>query len=521
MLMGGHGVISVTANVAPKLVAEMCAGGAEGRPRDGARAQRPAARRCTAGLFVEANPIPVKWALAQMGLIENELRLPLVPLSRTVPRDGPRRAARGGLSRDEQKAPCMVDMKFRSVATQSARRRIASLLAVAGCETRRRIAHEEDRLQVGAERAVARVAARPHDAAATTTATRSTTASGLAAQQARAPQRSETIAADANADAQHRRAPARSAGCVVKTTPEQRVEHDRAQFWQEHRLRARRRAAARSASWKPIGRRTAPTCRTTSCSARSASTSTSSATRTSATSSARASSAATSRAPSTSTFRTADRSRCRPARSTTSSPAAFAWAVMPPDPGLEAEMLTRLMMRFGTPETAAARVGPGVGAAVAPERARSRRAPNGSYQLIVDDSFDRAWRRVGLALDRVGFTVVDRDRSSGTYFVRYADPETDGRRRTRACSTSCMFWKDRRPRSPSSTGSPSREADPQQPRDRAGSGRRARQERQRREDPRAAQGPAQVAARRGCASRHSAAAARATASSSKPAARAS
>ena len=80
MLMGGHGVISVTANVAPKLMAQMCAAAQAG---DLARARAcndrllPLHRR----LFVEANPIPVKWALAEMGLIKNELRLPLVPLS--------------------------------------------------------------------------------------------------------------------------------------------------------------------------------------------------------------------------------------------------------------------------------------------------------------------------------------------------------------------------------------------------------------------------------------------------------
>jgi outer membrane protein assembly factor BamC len=44
---------------------------------------------------------------------------------------------------------------------------------------------------------------------------------------------------------------------------------------------------------------------------------------------------------------------------------------------------------------------------------------------VVNDSFDRAWRRVGLALDRVGFTVEDRDRSKGLFFVRYIDPEAD------------------------------------------------------------------------------------------------
>ena len=80
MLMGGHGVISVTANVAPKLMREMCAAALSG---DLARAR--AANNRLLGLhtklFVEGNPIPVKWALAQMGLIEPGIRLPLVPLS--------------------------------------------------------------------------------------------------------------------------------------------------------------------------------------------------------------------------------------------------------------------------------------------------------------------------------------------------------------------------------------------------------------------------------------------------------
>ena len=45
--------------------------------------------------------------------------------------------------------------------------------------------------------------------------------------------------------------------------------------------------------------------------------------------------------------------------------------------------------------------------------------------VVVDEGFDRAWRRVGLALDRTGFTVEDRDRSQGTYFVRYVAPNPD------------------------------------------------------------------------------------------------
>ena len=80
MLLGGHGVISVTANVAPKPMAEMCAAS---RRADvaAARAINERLMSLHTKLFVEANPIPVKWALAELGFIENELRLPLAPLS--------------------------------------------------------------------------------------------------------------------------------------------------------------------------------------------------------------------------------------------------------------------------------------------------------------------------------------------------------------------------------------------------------------------------------------------------------
>jgi len=80
MLMGGHGVISVTANVAPKLMAELCRAALSGDVTT-ARARNDRLLGLHRALFVEANPIPVKWALSQMGLIENELRLPMVPLS--------------------------------------------------------------------------------------------------------------------------------------------------------------------------------------------------------------------------------------------------------------------------------------------------------------------------------------------------------------------------------------------------------------------------------------------------------
>ena len=80
MLLGGQGVISVTANVAPRLMHEMCARALAGdarTSRDINLRLLPLHQR----LFVEANPIAVKWALAEMGMIEHGLRLPLTPLS--------------------------------------------------------------------------------------------------------------------------------------------------------------------------------------------------------------------------------------------------------------------------------------------------------------------------------------------------------------------------------------------------------------------------------------------------------
>jgi len=80
MLLGGNGVISVTANVAPRAVSQMCAAALD-NDVVAARTLNARLSNLNARLFVEANPIPVKWALAEMGLIHNELRLPLTPLS--------------------------------------------------------------------------------------------------------------------------------------------------------------------------------------------------------------------------------------------------------------------------------------------------------------------------------------------------------------------------------------------------------------------------------------------------------
>jgi outer membrane protein assembly factor BamC len=102
------------------------------------------------------------------------------------------------------------------------------------------------------------------------------------------------------------------------------------------------------------------------------------------------------------------------------------WQPRPPDPDLEAEMLRRLMTRFGVQQDRV-KSQIAVSAKPAPANATLSRGTDGAGVLSLNDQFDRAWRRVGLALDRVGFTVEDRDRSKGLYFVRYVDPDADNK----------------------------------------------------------------------------------------------
>jgi 4-hydroxy-tetrahydrodipicolinate synthase len=81
MLCGGQGNISVTANVAPRQMHELCVAAVAGEAKRAMEIQRklmPLHKH----LFVEANPIPVKWAMARMGLMGGALRLPMTPLSR-------------------------------------------------------------------------------------------------------------------------------------------------------------------------------------------------------------------------------------------------------------------------------------------------------------------------------------------------------------------------------------------------------------------------------------------------------
>jgi 4-hydroxy-tetrahydrodipicolinate synthase len=80
MLLGGHGDISVTANVAPRMMSEMCAEALKGDFKQALVLDKKLAPLHEA-LFLEANPIPVKWALSEMGMIESQLRLPMTELS--------------------------------------------------------------------------------------------------------------------------------------------------------------------------------------------------------------------------------------------------------------------------------------------------------------------------------------------------------------------------------------------------------------------------------------------------------
>ena len=102
------------------------------------------------------------------------------------------------------------------------------------------------------------------------------------------------------------------------------------------------------------------------------------------------------------------------------------WQPRQPDPQLEGELLSRLMLKLGAPENVAKAAVAAPGAPGAPARARLV-ANQPSATLQIDDGFDRAWRRVGVALDRSGFTVEDRDRTQGVYFVRYVDPKFAGK----------------------------------------------------------------------------------------------
>ena len=104
-----------------------------------------------------------------------------------------------------------------------------------------------------------------------------------------------------------------------------------------------------------------------------------------------------------------------------SSKDSTVWQPRPADPELETEFLRRMMVKLGVAENEAKAL-----SASAPVATSAKVATVNNVPVVqFNDNFDRAWRRVGLSLDRTGFTVEDRNRSEGTYFVRYVAPNAD------------------------------------------------------------------------------------------------
>ena len=116
----------------------------------------------------------------------------------------------------------------------------------------------------------------------------------------------------------------------------------------------------------------------------------------------------------------------------------YVWQPRPSDPELEAEMLNRLVITFGINKEAATTLV--ANAAERPPRAHIVRDGEGASVLDLQDNFSRAWRRTGLALDRVGFTVEDRDRSRGLYYVRYIDTDRSDSEKDDGFFASLKFW---------------------------------------------------------------------------------
>ncbi|PSJ17420.1 outer membrane protein assembly factor BamC [Nitrosomonas supralitoralis] len=116
------------------------------------------------------------------------------------------------------------------------------------------------------------------------------------------------------------------------------------------------------------------------------------------------------------------------------------WQPRPADPDLEVEMLSRLMMRFGVEEQKAK-----LELTTSKNNTSIERAyiDQEGTALVLNEAFDRSWRRVGLALDRIGFTVEDRNREEGIYFVRYVDPDVDSKKKgdDKGILSNIMFWR--------------------------------------------------------------------------------
>jgi outer membrane protein assembly factor BamC len=110
------------------------------------------------------------------------------------------------------------------------------------------------------------------------------------------------------------------------------------------------------------------------------------------------------------------------------------------DEELDAELLRRLMVKLGIEEQRSKTI---LAETVTLKRAEVVKEADGSATLVLSDPFDRAWRRVGLALDRIGFVIEDKDRSNGVFFVRYADVDIDDApKKKKGLFETLKFWGD-------------------------------------------------------------------------------
>ncbi len=115
-----------------------------------------------------------------------------------------------------------------------------------------------------------------------------------------------------------------------------------------------------------------------------------------------------------------------------------AWAMRPADHGLEAEMLRRMMLFFGLSNQRASQ---DLAKADAHKHRSELLQEQSQSELEIAEEFSRAWRIIGIALDRGGFAVEDRDRAKGIYYVRYNDPaHSEGKKK--GILSKLAFWRD-------------------------------------------------------------------------------
>jgi len=126
------------------------------------------------------------------------------------------------------------------------------------------------------------------------------------------------------------------------------------------------------------------------------------------------------------------------------------WVWRKPDPGLEAEMLRRLMLALGVEEKSAHDL---IANAASSDKARFESASDGGMQLSFVEGFDQSWRQIGLALDRAGFIVEDRDRTAGVYDVRAVAAKSD-KKEDASWFSRLKFWGKRNDQAQEKTGEP-------------------------------------------------------------------